>query len=349
MPTEIPPQYDWQRYARQMRYAPFGPEGQRRLAESRVLICGCGALGNMLGQLLVRAGVGSVRLVDRDFVDRSNLHRQLLFDEQDADQGLPKAVAAAEKLRRINSQVHIEPVVGDVNPTTILSLCEGVDCILDGTDNFETRFLINEAAVRLGIAWVYGGCLGAEGQTMTILPGRTGCLRCLLPACPPPGTTPTCETAGIFGPVVGVIASLQAMEAIKILSGHPEAISRSLTVVELWDGRIRQIDVSRLRDQVNCPTCRRGEFPWLSAREGTHSAVLCGRNTVQLIHPGAEVSLEQLAERWEAVGQVHHTPYFVRLEVEGYQLTVFPDGRCLVHGTSDIPTAKTLYAKYMGQ
>ncbi|HOM15770.1 MAG TPA: ThiF family adenylyltransferase, partial [Thermoguttaceae bacterium] len=338
--------FDWERYARQMRYAPFGPEGQRRLVASRVLICGCGALGNMLAQLLVRAGVGKVRIVDRDFVDLTNIHRQLLFDEQDAAQGLPKAIAAAEKLRRINSQSLIEPIVADINPVSILDFCEGVDCIVDGTDNFETRFLINEAAVRLGIPWVYGGCLGAEGQTMAILPGKTGCLRCLLPSCPPAGTLPTCETAGILPPVVGVIASLEAMEAMKILSGHPEAASPYLTVVELWEGRIRQIDVRHLREQVDCPTCDRGEFPWLSGREGTHSAVLCGRNTVQLIHPGVQVSLEQLAERLEAVGQVQHTPYFVRLEVEGYQLTVFPDGRTLVHGTSDISSAKTLCAKY---
>ncbi len=339
---------DWGRYARQMRYGPFGAEGQRRLAASRVLICGCGALGNMLAQVLVRAGVGHVRIVDRDFVDITNIHRQLLFDEQDAAQGLPKAIAAAEHLRRINSQVVIEPVVADINSSTILQFCEGVDCIVDGTDNFETRFLINEAAVRLGIPWVYGGCLGAEGQTMTILPGRTGCLRCLLPSCPPAGSLPTCETAGILPPVVGVIASLEAIEAIKILSGHLEAVSPYLTVVELWEGRIRQIDLSHLRQQVDCPTCVRGEFPWLSGQQGSQTAVLCGRNTVQLIHPGVQISLEALAERLKAVGPVQQTPYFLRLQVEGYQLTVFPDGRTLVQGTSDISTAKTLHAKYIG-
>lgn len=339
---------DWQRYARQIRYAPFGLDGQRRLAQSQVLICGCGALGNMLAQLLVRAGVGRVRIVDRDVVDLTNIHRQLLFDESDAAQGLPKAVAAAEKLRRINTEVQIEPMVEDINPSTILRFCEGVHCIVDGTDNFETRFLINEAAVRLGIPWVYGGCLGAEGQTMTIVPGKTGCLRCLMPACPPAGTLPTCETAGILPPVVGVIASLEAMEAMKILSGHLEAISPYLTVVELWEGRIRQIDVRHLRQQVDCPTCDRGEFPWLAGQEGTQTAVLCGRNTVQLLHPGVPIGLAELADRLKAVGPVHQTPYFVRLQVEGYQLTVFPDGRTLVQGTSDIATAKTLCAKYLG-
>lgn len=340
--------YDFQRYVRQIRFRPFGPEGQERLAGSRVLICGCGALGNMLGQLLVRAGVGKIRIVDRDFVDLTNIHRQLLFDQEDAAKGLPKAVAAAEHLRRINSQVDIEPIVADINPSTILKFCEGVDCIVDGTDNFETRFLINEAAVRLRIPWVYGGCLGAEGQTMTIVPGRTACLRCLLPSCPPAGSLPTCETAGILGPVVGVIASIEAIEAMKILSGHWEAISLYLTVVDLWEGRIRQVDLRHLADQVDCPTCDRGEFPWLAGQEGTQTALLCGRNTVQLLHPGVQLGLDELADRLKSLGPLQKTPYFVRLQVEGYQLTVFPDGRTLVHGTSDIPTAKTLCAKYLG-
>lgn len=268
MPTENPSHYNGQRYARQIRYKPFGQEGQTRVAQTRVLICGCGGLGNMLADLLVRAGVGKVRIVDRDTVDLTNIHRQVLFDEQDAAQQLPKVIAAAEKLRRINSQVQIEPIVANLTPANILQFCEDVDCIVDGLDNFETRFLINEAAVHQGIPWVYGGCVGTEGQVMPILPGQSGCLRCLVPTCPAPGTTPTCETVGILPPVVSLVASLQAIEALKILSGHPEAVSRCLTVVELWDGRIRQIDVSRLRDQVDCPTCDRGEFPWLSGQEG---------------------------------------------------------------------------------
>ncbi len=346
----VPPQPDdpLARYIRQIRYAPLGYEGQRRLMAGRALVCGCGALGSMLASWLVRAGVGLVRIVDRDLVETTNLQRQVLFDEEDVARQLPKAIAAAEKLRRVNSQVTIEPVVADVGPANVQSLCEGIDVIVDGTDNFETRFLLNDVAVKQGIPWVYGGCLGAEGQTMTIVPGRTPCLRCLLQECPPPGTLPTCDVAGILGPTVGVIASLQALEAIKLLSGHAEAISQSLTVVELWDGTIRQVNVASLRDQVDCPTCKKGQFAFLSGKEGSRSAVLCGRNAVQLTFAGQPVSLDALAQRLEKVGQVIRNPYLVRVKVDGYELTVFPDGRAIVGGTTDPALARTLYAKYIG-
>jgi len=336
------------RYVRQMRYPPFGEEGQRRLSESRVLVCGCGALGSVLANTLVRAGVGLVRIVDRDFVETNNLHRLVLFSEQDVAEQLPKAIAAAGRLKRINSEVEIEPIVADVDYTNIEKLCEGVNVIVDGTDNFETRFLINDVSVKHGTAWVYGGCLGAEGQTMTILPGQTPCLRCLMQECPPPGTTPTCETAGILAPAVGVIASIEAIEAIKILSGNRQSVSRNLTVVELWDNRIRQVDVSSLREQVDCPTCQRGEFPWLSGKEGSHTAVLCGRNAVQLTHPGRSLSLDELARQLEGIGRINRNQFLLRLKVEGYELTVFPDGRAIIGGTDDIAVAKTVYAKYIG-
>ena len=336
------------RYIRQMRYPPLGEQGQRRLAESRVLVCGCGALGSVLANTLVRAGVGSVRIVDRDFVETSNLQRQVLFDEHDVAAGLPNAAAAAEKLRRINSEVEIEPIVADVDYTNVEGLCQRVDAIVDGTDNFQTRFLLNDVAVKHGLPWVYGGCIGAEGQTMTILPGDTPCLRCLMQECPPPGSTPTCDTAGILGPVVGVIASLEAIEAIKILSGNRQAISRDLTVVELWDNRIRQVDISSLREQVDCPACKHGQFPWLSGKEGSQSAVLCGRNAVQLSHMGAAVSLDELARQLEGVGQLTRNQFLLRLKVNPYELTVFPDGRAIIGGTDDVAEAKTVYAKYVG-
>jgi molybdopterin/thiamine biosynthesis adenylyltransferase len=345
-PTSYPGDLD--RYVRQVRYAPLGEQGQRRLMQSRALVCGCGALGSTLANLLVRAGVGKVRLVDRDFVELGNLQRQVLFDEEDAAAQLPKAVAAAEKLRRINSQVEIEPVVADLDAANVERLCQGVDCIVDGTDNFETRFLINDAAVKHAIPWVYGGCLGAEGQTMTVLPCEGPCLRCLMHDCPPPGSTPTCDTVGILGPAVGVIASIEAIEALKILSGNRQAVSRQLTVVELWHNRLRQVDVGGLRDQVDCPACKRGEFAWLAGKQGSRSAVLCGRNAVQLTHAGPAVPLEELAARLQPLGRVTRNPYLVRLRVEPYEITVFADGRAIVSGTDDPAEARTVYAKYVG-
>jgi hypothetical protein len=244
--------------------------------------------------------------------------------------------------------VEVEPVVADVDHANIAELCEGVDAIVDGTDNFETRFLVNDFAVQEKVPWVYGGCVGAEGQTMTILPGDTPCLRCLMQECPPPGTTPTCDTAGILGPIVGMVASIEAIEAIKILSGNRQSVSRKLTVIELWDAHLHQVDISALREQVDCPACRRGEFPWLSGKEGSQTAVLCGRNAVQLTHTGVSVSLDELARQLEGVGRMHRNPFLLRLEVDGYELTVFPDGRAIIGGTDDVATAKTVYARYVG-
>jgi molybdopterin-synthase adenylyltransferase len=344
--------FDRARYSRQMRFPSLGEEGQRRLSQSRALLCGCGALGSTIANLLVRAGVSDLRIVDRDFVELSNLQRQVLFDEDDARKGTPKAVAAAEKLRAINSSVHIEPIVGDIEPGNIERFCDGIDLILDGTDNFETRFLINDAAVKLGLPWIYGGCVGAEGQTMAILPGETPCLRCVMPDCPAPGSSATCETAGILGPIVGVIASIQATEAIKILSSHREAVSRDLTVVDLWPNAqspvFRQIDLRTLRDQTDCPTCKHHQFTWLAGQSGSRTAVLCGRNSVQLSHPGTSVSLDQLAQRLDGVGAITRNEYFLRLTVDGYDLTVFPDARTIVSGTDDAATARAVHAKYIG-
>jgi molybdopterin-synthase adenylyltransferase len=348
MSSEPPYSNTSERYIRQMRFPPLGEEGQRRLASARALICGCGALGSVIANTLVRAGVGAVRIVDRDFVELSNLARQTLFDEADAAAGLPKAVAAAEKLRRINSSVEIEPVVADVNHANIERFCEGVDVILDGTDNFETRFLMNDAALKLRLPWIYAGCLGAEGQTMTIIPGETPCLACLMETCPKPGSTPTCDTAGILGPIVGVIASIEAAEAIKILSGNRDSISRQLTIVDLWQNRIKQVDVSRLRDESDCAACKRGQFTWLAGREGGRTAVLCGRNAVQLSHPGSSISLAELAQRLACVGSVTLNKYLLRLQVPAHEITVFADGRAIITGADDVAIARTVYAKYIG-
>ncbi|OYV81844.1 MAG: thiamine biosynthesis protein ThiF [Planctomycetia bacterium 21-64-5] len=337
------------RYSRQIRFAPLGEEGQCRLLASRVLVCGCGALGSVLANTLARAGIGKLRIVDRDFVETSNLQRQVLFDEDDVAANLPKAIAAANKLRRINSEIEIEPIVADVDATNIESLLEGVDCLVDGTDNFETRFLINDAAVKLGIPWVYGGSIGAGGQTMTILPGETPCLRCLITEAPPPGTTETCDTAGILGPIINVIASIQATEAIKILAGRREAVQRSLLVIDLWENRFLAMKAGGLREGSDCPTCVQRKFEWLSGERGTHTAVLCGRNAVQLAQPGrAAVSLDALAQKLSGVGRLTRNPFLLRLEVDGYTLTIFPDGRAIIGGTDDIATARTVFAKYIG-
>ena len=337
------------RYDRQARYAPLGETGQQRLAESKALVCGCGALGSVVAETLVRAGVGFVRIVDRDFLELNNLQRQVLFDEEDVADGLPKAIAAAAKLRRINSEIDIEPVVADVTFRNIAELAGDVDVIVDGTDNFAVRFLLNDFAVKHGKPWVYGGCSGAEGQTMTILPGDSACLACLMADAPPPGTTPSCDTAGILAPIVGVIASIEAGEALKILSGHREAVSRRLTIVDLWENQVRQVDLSRLRESSDCRVCRHGEYAWLSGERGDTSAVLCGRNAVQLSPPGgASISLDDLASRLAGIGRVERNAFLLRLAVDGYVLTVFPDGRTIVGGTNDIAAARTVHARYIG-
>jgi adenylyltransferase/sulfurtransferase len=340
---------DLARYARQIRYAPFGEAGQRRLSQARALVCGCGALGSVIANTLVRSGMGYVRLVDRDFLELNNLQRQVLYDEADVASGLPKAIAAANKLRAINSQVTIEPLVTDVDFTNIQELTDGIDVIVDGTDNFETRMLLNDVAMKRRIPWVYGGCLGAEGQTMTIVPGETACLRCLMNDTPPPGTTPTCDTAGILAPIINIIASVQANEAIKIASGNLAAISRQLTIIDTWDNRIRQVSLEALRSSGECLACKGEEFPWLAGERTSHTAILCGRNAVQLSPPErATLSLERWAEKLAAVGKVTQNRYLVRATIGEYVLTLFADGRAIIGGTDDIATARGIYAKYVG-
>src|SRR6478609_7840919 len=273
-----------ERYSRQMRFGGIGEKGQKKLLESRVTLCGCGALGTVLANLLVRAGVGNVRIVDRDFIEPSNLQRQVLFDERDVAENLPKAEAAARKLAAINSSVHVEPVVTDIDRTNIVGLCEDADLILDGTDNFEIRYLINDVAVKLNKPWVYGGCIGSHGQTMTILPGETPCLRCVFEAAPAPGEAGTCETAGVLSPIVNIIASYQATEAIKLLTGQRDRINRELIFVDVWENLQRRIKIAPLLGKVDCPCCQRRRFEWLEGEHGTHTTSLCGRNAVQVSH-----------------------------------------------------------------
>jgi adenylyltransferase/sulfurtransferase len=337
------------RYRRQMRFARLGEEGQRRLLASRVLVCGCGALGSVSADLLVRAGVGFVRIVDRDFLESDNLHRQVLFDERDVAHELPKAVAAARRLSQINSAVTIEPIVADVSATNIGFLSDDVQLIVDGTDNFETRYLVNDYAVARGKPWVFGGCVAAEGQMLAILPGETACLSCFMPEPPPAESQPTCETAGVIGPIVSVIAALQSAEALKILSGNREAVNLRLTIVDLWGNQIRSIGVNRLRGEPGCRTCGERDFPWLEGRRGAAAASLCGRNAVQLAPASnGQISLADLSAKLQHLGPISQNDFLLRFAVDKYRITVFADGRAIVGGTSDPAEARVVHARYVG-
>src|SRR3954447_3381289 len=337
------------RYSRQLRFPALGAGGQRKHADSRVALCGCGALGTVLANHLARAGVGKIRIIDRDFIETHNLQRQILFDEGDVADNLPKAEAAARKLRRINSAITIEPVVTDIDHTNILDLVGDADLILDGTDNFETRYLINDAAVKLGKPWIFGGVLGSEGQTMTIIPGRTPCIRCLIETSPPPGMTPTCETAGVLGPAVAVIASFEAVEAIKLLTGATDALNTELIMVDVWDWTFRRLKVAGLLGKVDCPCCQRRRFEWLDGALGSHTTTLCGRNAVQIATRRPEpLDFAELAMRLSPLAEVRHNSFMLRFATEGHEFTVFPDGRAIIKGTNDIAKARTLYAQFVG-
>ncbi len=338
-----------ERYSRQMRFPGVGVEGQKRLGASRVTLCGCGALGTVLANALVRAGVGFLRVIDRDFIETHNLQRQVLFDESDVTANLPKAEAAARKLRLINSEVAIEPVVTDIDRTNILELTSDADLILDGTDNFEVRYLINDAAVKLGKPWVYGGCIGSHGQTMTILPGQTPCLRCVIPAGPGPGEGATCETAGVLGPTVNIVASYQATEAIKILTGHTDAINRDLLYLDVWENVFKKFSIAKLREKANCVCCQQRKFEWLDGQHGSQTTSLCGRNAVQVSHrAAAKLDFESVAKQLRSLGEVSFNRFMLRFQVDGYEFTVFPEGRAIIKGTNDVDKARTLYAKYIG-
>ncbi len=340
---------DSSRYSRQERFAPIGVEGQLQLSAARVLVVGVGALGSASAGLLVRAGIGFTRLIDRDVVELSNLQRQVLFDEADAAAGTPKAIAAADKLRAVNSSVTIEPIVGDLTHHNIAALAGDCDLVLDGTDNFETRLLVNDFCLQQNKPWVYGGVLGAEGQVMAVLPGETACFACMVPEPPAPGASPTCDTAGVLGPAVGVVAALQAAEALKLLSGNRRQVSRRLMVIDLWRNQVRQLDLTSLRQSEVCRACGGRDFAWLEGRLGSQSAVLCGRNAVQIrpVTP-SQIDLRSLAERLATIGEVSANPFLVRLRVEGHELTLFADGRAIVGGVEDESAARSVLARYVG-
>ena len=337
------------RYSRQILFKGIGEEGQARLAQSRVVIIGCGALGAVQAETLARAGVGQLVLVDRDFVEESNLQRQIMFDESDALNRLPKAVAAAARIARVNSDIQVEPLVTDVSFENIEEIIAGASLVMDGTDNFETRFLINDACVKSRTPWVYGAAVGSYGLTMTIVPGASPCLRCVLEAMPEPGAGPTCDTAGVIMPIVTTIASIQAAEALKLLTGQTDKLHRSLITVDVWDFQFNRLDLSMRDAGDECPACRLGEFEFLRGAGRQVTTTLCGRNAVQIARSGrGAVDFAALAERLKSAGEVAFNDFLLRFRVDGYDITVFRDARSIIRGTTDPAVARGLYARYIG-
>ena len=345
------------RYNRQMLWEPIGIPGQRKLRESRVLMVGCGALGTVLANTLARAGVGHLTIVDRDFIELNNLQRQVLFDERDIADQLPKAEAAKRKIAAINSAVDVEAVVADVNHTNIEQLATGKHLLLDGTDNFETRFLINDVSIKTGIPWIYGACISAMGLGMVIRPGITPCLRCIFETSPPPGMNPTCDTAGVLGPTVNLVASWQAMEAIKLLTGNIDTLSPFMFSFDMWDNRYQQLKVAKARELADCPACKHGNLEYLSGKFGGSTTTLCGRNAVQISQPaGGKIDFEHVAKNLSAVGKPSFNKFMLKCPISQgqgenareYEITLFSDGRAIIKGTNDAATAKAIYAKYVG-
>lgn len=336
-----------ERYSRQILFSGIGKEGQRRLLESRALLVGCGALGSAHAESLARAGVGHVRIVDRDFVESSNLQRQTMFTERDAEERTPKAVAAANHIREIASEIEVEPIIADVNNSNIEHLIEGCDVVLDGTDNFATRYLINDACVKHEVNWVYGAAVGSYGVTMTIRPHQTACLRCVFEDAPPAASAPTCDTAGVIMPIISVVAAVQVAEALKLLTGHADALHNSLMQFDVWRNEWRKINPGPPSSE--CRTCGKREFTTLEAAAGDFAAVLCGRDAVQ-ISPSEStlVDFATLAERLRASGEVKFNDYLLRFRTGEFELTVFQDARSIIRGTSEIKTARSLYAKFIG-
>ncbi len=332
------------RYSRQELFAPIGKEGQRKLAAARVVIAGCGATGSTLASLLARAGVGNIRIVDRDYVESSNLQRQTLFDEADASQSVPKAMAAARKITAFNSQITVDPHVADLTPANASSLFADAQLILDGTDNFETRYLINDFAVRHSVPWIYTAAVGSYGVTMNVLPGKTACLACIFPEAPQ-GRLETCDTAGILNSAVGAVASIAATEALKFLVGAEAEMRRTLLSVDVWRNQFAEI--SAAKPLPDCRTCGQREFPHLKG-EGRPHITMCGRNSVQIHERHRPIDLAEMGERLKPLGTVRQTEFVLKFWLNSYEMTVFPDGRAIIKGTTDPTVARSLYARYVG-
>jgi molybdopterin/thiamine biosynthesis adenylyltransferase len=335
-----------ERYSRQILFEPLGREGQERLLASSAVIVGCGAIGAAAANLLARAGVGRIRIVDRDFVEPSNLQRQILFDESDARDAMPKAIAAERKLKAVNSAIAIEGIVGDLDPRTVEELLTGFDLILDGTDNFETRFLINDFAVQSSRPWIYAAAVASYGLTMTVQPGETACLACLLNSREAvTGLEETCDTIGVLGPIVNLIASLQAAEAIKLLSGRKDALHGRLLACDVWSGHYQSVSVSRSAD---CRACVKRDFIYLEGQAQPH-ITMCGRDSVQIHERRRALDLQGLQRRLaSSVPEMQYNDFLLRFRVDEYVLTIFADGRAIVKGTTDPAVARSLYARYIG-
>jgi adenylyltransferase/sulfurtransferase len=339
-----PPEKLDERYSRQILFRPIGETGQRMLAEAHVAIVGCGATGSALASLLARAGIGYLTIIDRDFVEASNLQRQLLFDEVDAGEALPKAVAASNKIRAFNSDIILNAHVADLTPANVEELLAPAHLLLDGTDNFETRYLLNDYAVSKGLPWIYTAAIGSYGVTMNILPGDTACLACVFPA-QPQGTVETCDTSGILNSAVTTIASISATEAIKYLVGARDQMRRSLLSIDVWYND--RAEVSTASPRSHCQTCGRHEFVHL-AGEGRPHITLCGRNSVQIHEQHRPIDFSALTARLAPHGTVRHNEFVLRFVREPFEMTLFPDGRAIIKGTTDTGIARSLYARFVG-
>lgn len=335
-----------ERYSRQILFTPIGETGQRKLAEKHVLIVGVGTLGTQSSEMLVRAGIGKLTIVDRDYVEASNLQRQQLFTEEDAKKRMPKVVAAEQRLRAMNSEVNIDARIMDVTPIELEELVKGVDLILDGTDNFDIRMMMNDIAQKHQIPWIYGSCVGSYGISYTIIPGVTPCLHCLLETVPVGG--PTCDTAGIIHPTASQVVVHQTTEALKILTDQQEALRNKLVSFDVWTNENSQINVLSLK-KADCPSCsNEATYPFLSFDEQTKNAILCGRESVQIRPPKSEQrDLEQLAKQLKNTGgKIEVNPFLLSFTIEAERMVIFKDGRALIHGTNDVKKANTLYHRY---
>ena len=338
-----------ERYSRQILFQHISKNRQKILMNSTVAVIGCGALGTVSSSYLVRAGIGQLRIIDRDFIEENNLQRQILFDENDISENLPKAIAAQRKLQKINNKVKVEGIVTDVNYSNIDELTKDVDIIIDGTDNFETRFLINDFCIKNSVPWVYGACIGSRGVVMNIIPSRTPCLRCVFETMPQIGSFPTCDTAGIIGPIAGIIASFQVTEAIKILIKDYASVNKNLLEIDVWETKLRQIDISELKDINNCQTCKLNNYEFLDAEVGIMTTFLCGKNAVQVMSRNTgKIDLRQLEHRLGSISDVSCNAFMLKFKVKDHSFTVFADGRAIITGTADSSIAKSLYSKYLG-